>query len=508
MGEEFLESTLVDVASHADVGVVRAGALPVDIKSALVAETIGLLPAEGFLFSTVKSFESRMLKRSLSHFENELIAVPANGVVASGFSAQADRHTDIGAWAMTPHAAQLAHPPLVWIGSSMILEGVSVMPGGRRARNADGIELDIKFVPPISANRAYVDSSTVRYFENRRVRMRGAVEEAHGKSVFVARTIWPDDFALDPSKLTIGSLRDAADIAGFVCQRDTPNTAVEARLLWERRPSQVREWKQKPVIGFVLNGAQSSGNASLGGHFAVATGRVGNNGEWCAWAVNNFYSLDSVNDKGIFAATVPMDKYLMDLNSGQQYYRPSYMLVAILSNQRTAAAFQGGVQRVFNHFYRQDFQYCHATANCAGISIDVFDSLGWRIPKRGAAVSFTSIAASAYVLAKNRSFAKSRKIFDYLKAEQTRLLPAVAFEAAGQDLLQIVGATGMPERALSAYEEQLRTDVEAILLIRIPQVPSGRAIGSAPAFSFDEFRSRMRHEPCAIPPPVSDFMPR
>jgi len=69
--------------------------------------------------------------------------------------------------------------------------------------------------------------------------------------------------------------------------------------------------------------------------------------------VNNFYNLDSFSEKGTIAAPVTMDNYLMDINSGQSYYRPSYMLVAVLNHPRTAVAYQGGVQRVFNHFYQE-----------------------------------------------------------------------------------------------------------------------------------------------------------
>jgi hypothetical protein len=186
-----------------------------------------------------------------------------------------------------------------------------------------------------------------------------------------------------------------------------------------------------------------------------------------------------------------MDNYLMDLNSGQQYYRPSTMLVAVLNDGRTAVAYQGGVQRVFNHFYRHDFRYRHAAANCTGISVDVFEALGWHIPKRGPTAPLTSLGAYAYVAGKDMSLAGGRKIYDYLNEEQTRLLPAVAFDAIGQDLLRIVGADGAAPRALSAYEQQLKNDVEAILLVRIPQIPSSRAMGAAPVFSFDEFRSRV-----------------
>ena len=71
-----------------------------------------------------------------------------------------------------------------------------------------------------------------------------------------------------------------------------------------------------------------------------------------------------------------------------------------------------------------------------------------------------------------------------------RLYPAVAFEAAGNDLMQLVGAAAGPKRELSGFEKQLQGDVEAIMLVRIPQVPSSRAMGSNPVFSFDEFMKR------------------
>jgi hypothetical protein len=185
-----------------------------------------------------------------------------------------------------------------------------------------------------------------------------------------------------------------------------------------------------------------------------------------------------------------MDNYLMDVNSGQSYYRPSYMLVAVLNNARTAVAYQGGVQRVFNHFYRHDFSYRHAQANCAGISVDVFKALGWQVPERGPTSQLKAVGAYAYLAAKDMSLASGRKIYDYLTEEQVRLYPAVAFEALGDDLLQLVGARPGLARSLSGFERQLQSDVEALVLVRIPQIPSSRVMGSNPVFSFDEFMQR------------------
>jgi len=469
-------------------------ASPAGLKGALESEYIGLLPGEGFRMRTGKCTDCKVAKQSLWYFENEPIAVPGTNATVSGFSPGVDRNSDVAQWAKAAQAAQLDHPSVVWIGAPNILEGATVLPGAQRVRTAGGEELDIRLVPKIATNLSYANGDTAAWLSGREVRMRGALETAHGKDVFVARTIWPSDFAFQSATMQSRPLQKPQDLGAFVREPVKDARGIETRLVWERNPGQPRDWKQKPVLGFVLNGAQGDDDESLGGHFAVATGRIGDRGEWSNWAVNNFYNLDAFSEKGIVAATLPMDNYLMDLNSGQQYYRPSTMLVAVLSNTRTAAAFQGGVQRVFNHFYRHDFQYRHASANCAGISVDVFDALGWHIPKRGPTAPAKSLAAYAYVAATDGSLRSGRKIYDYLNEEQTRLLPAVAFEAMGLDLLQIVGAGATAQRALSPYEQQLRSDIEAIFLVRIPQVPSSRALGAAPVFSFDEFRARVPEE--------------
>ncbi|VXB13702.1 hypothetical protein [Massilia sp. 9I] len=461
------------------------------VKAALESEYIGLLPGESFRLRKGKCTDCQVPKQGLWYFENELIAVPGTGAAVSGFTPGVDRNSDVAKWAAAGQTAQLQHPSMVWIGAPSILEGAVMLPGAQRARTAGGKELDIRLVPKIATNLSYANGDTADWLSGREVRIRGALDATGGKDVFVARTIWPSDFAFRPAGWASKPLQKPSDLNAFVREPIKDARGIETRLVWERKPGQARDWKQKPVLGFILNGAQGDDDESLGGHFAIATGRIGDRGEWSNWAVNNFYNLDSFSEKGIVAATLPMDNYLMDLNSGQQYYRPSYMLVAVLNDTRTAAAFQGGVQRVFNHFYRHDFQYRHASANCAGISVDVFDALGWHIPKQGPTAPFKSLAAYAYVAAKDGSLQSGRKIYDYLNEEQTRLLPAVAFEAMGQDLLQLVGAGGAVQRKLSPYEQQLSKDVEAIFLVRIPQVPSSRAAGSAPVFSFDEFRARV-----------------
>ena len=80
---------------------------------------------------------------------------------------------------------------------------------------------------------------------------------------------------------------------------------------------------------------------------------------------------------------------------------------------------------------------------------------------------------------------KGRKIYDYLTEDQVRLYPALTFDIMGNDLLNLV--QGKTTRPLSAYEQSLADNIEAILFVRIPQIPSSRVAGLAPVYSFDEY---------------------
>lgn len=469
----------------------QAGApAPAGVRHALEGGRLGLLPAEQFRLDTGKCSDCPTLKQGLWYFQDEMLALPKAAAQMSGYANTVDMVADVRAWSATKDAATLAHPGLVWLGAPQIFDDVTLQKGGMQLRDSAGGGATLELVPKIKANLSYWNGSSAAYFADRPLRMRGTLKQEGDKSTFVARTIWPKDFALDDKK-ALEPLARTESLASFVQDaKGGASSPFATRLLWERKGGSARQWQDKPVIGVMLNGAQGDDDEAFGGHFAIATGHVGKQGDWSDWMVNNFYNLDSFSEKGIIAATVPMDNYLMDLNSGQQYYRPSYMLVAVLNNPRTAAAYQGGVQRVFNHFYRHDFTYKHAGANCAGISLDVFKALGWNIPTRGPTGNMKALGAYAYLSVKDRSLASGRKIYDYLTEEQIRLYPAVAFEAAGNDLMQLVGAAPGNARALSQFEKQLQSDVEALVLVRIPQIPSSRVMGSNPVFSFDEFMAR------------------
>ena len=86
------------------------------------------------------------------------------------------------------------------------------------------------------------------------------------------------------------------------------------------------------------------------------------------------------------------------------------------------------------------------------------------------------------------SIESGRQSYDYFVTEQTDLFPFAAFDAAGRDLLGRI-AGGGPSG--TRYESMLSDDIEAVIFVRIPQIPSSRAFGQAPVQSIDEYNDRV-----------------
>jgi hypothetical protein len=461
-------------------------------EPALAAGSQGLYPSTDFRAVSGDCSDCATLPQARWYFKKDLIAVPRPGVEIAGMTRGITAQEDVRRW-FAGGGRDAARPSLVWIGSPDLIVNARLDPAGRRLTLPDGSEASFRLTAKIPENRSYYDAKTTAFFSRRSLRIRGRVEEgAGGARAVEARTIWPEDYVFDFARMKPAPL-GAGETLDALVRREVDGTRdrFETRLLWERNPGAARAWDGRAVLGVLLNGAQGDDDEAHGGHFAIVTGRFGPGGQWADWMVNNFYNLDSFSEKGIVAAMVPMDNYQMDLNSGQSYYRPSYMLVAVLKSDRAAYAYQGAIQRVFNRFYRHDFVYDHAAANCAGISIETLRSLGWNIPERGPTSYLKAVAAYPYMSVKEMSLESGRKAYAYLKEEQTRLYPAVAFSAIGGDLLELVGAVPGRQREASAFEKVLREDVEAILYVRIPQLPSSRAYGTFPVASIDEYMKRV-----------------
>jgi hypothetical protein len=463
------------------------------VSNALEEAQLGLLPAQAFRLTTGQCTDCPTVKQGLWYFQQETIAVPKTG--ASGFDRRLSAQQDVQQWAQTRQGQpEGSHPPLLWLGSPQVARGTLGADGNTLQQGNSALPLTL--VEKIPSNLSYYNADSLRFFAGRSLKARGQLKNGQ----FTARTLWPEDFnlahAAAPKPLQASETLEqlVRTSSSQVKQPKQPSQSaqqLQTRTLWSRSGEAV-SLAGKPVLAMILNGAQGDDDEAHGGHFAIATGKFGPRGEWDSWLVNNFYNLDSQSEKGILAATLPLDSYQADLNSGQSWYRPSDLLVAVLRQERSPALYQEAISRVFNHFYRHDFHYRHASANCAGLSLETLRSLGWQVPLQGSTSRLKAIAALPYMTLKDRSLDSGRKAYDYLVAEKTSLYPFVAFTAAGNDLLQRLSqAPRQADRSRTPYETMLADDLEALVYIHLPQFPSSRAQGQAPIASLDEYMSRV-----------------
>jgi hypothetical protein len=528
------------IAIMATVDLALAAPLPATTGD------FGLFPASHFRVVDGRCADCGLPPPARFYFEREPIAVPAPGWPVAGFSRGVTAFDDVRAWAAARSAgAPPDYPPLVWVAAPTILRGATLAPDGRTLATTDG-PLAVAPVPKIPLNRSYWDGSTIAWLgaPGRRITVRGV---AVGNSM-VVRTAWPDDFTLggiapplapaaadsgaagaesarsggsdaEPSRTaptrTPDGRQDSAHAKALrTLMRELPDGGARApyaaMTLWQR-PGASDDWTGRSVLAFVVDGAQGDDDEAHGGHFAIATGRIRADGAIGDWLVNNFYSLDIESEKGILAAPVPLDNYLGDLNSGQGWYRPSYIVVAVLNDARAAELVQSALGRVYHQFWRHQLVYYHPTDNCTSISIDTLRALGLRVPERGPTSRLAAWAGFPFHVVRDRSIAKAKLGFDYLVADQTRLMPAAALEEI-YALLRGLGEARTTAAGDDAKEGTLATllaaDLDAIAFLRLPQFPSSRAFGAAPAVTTWEYRSRVPEDPALaqiVPVPPRPF---
>ncbi|HEX6735492.1 MAG TPA: hypothetical protein VF096_11835, partial [Azonexus sp.] len=339
----------------------------------------GLYPAEHFRIVRGDAAAGATLPQALWYFRDETVAVPASGQPLAGFDRQRRLVDDLAAWhGRTAIGAEDGYPPLVWLGSPDALHQARLAADGLTLTTADGGPLPLQLAPRLPLNRSWFDAGSLAFFHGQPLKLRGT-RMADG---FVARTFWPERFALPAAAETRAMAADPAALGEWLRAPDPARAPFAVESVW-RRPGSPELAAGQPLLGLMLNGAQGDDDEAHSGHFALMTGRIGKAGAIDDWLVNNFYALDSESEKGILAAPVPLDNYLGDVNSGQAWYRPSWLLVARLREVRTAVHLQAAVGRVYNHFYRHQFAYHHARANCTGISVSTARALGWQVPARG-----------------------------------------------------------------------------------------------------------------------------
>ena len=469
------------------VGIASAVAPP---------RAFGLYPASGFRLTTGRCADCPTIAQALWYFQRETIAVPKPGSKVASFALRVSVAQDLEGWlAARPTQAPPELPPLVWVAAP------DVITGARLSANAATLSLGTAMLPAsltpkIALNRSYFDASSAAFFCQRPLKIRGQRDAG----TLVMRTLWPEDFRLEsqpPAEALVPELPSPLALRALV--RADPaggaRSPFAASTLWQRDRTPQAVPTGRAVLGIMLNGAQGDDDEAHAGHFALVTGRTQDDGAIGDWLVNNFYALDSESEKGILAAPVPLDNYLADLNSGQGWYRPSHMLVAVLAEERAAVLVQSALNRVYNQFWRHQLRYRHATMNCTGISIDVLRALGWDVPVRGPANRLVAALGFPYFAMKERSIAKAALAVDYLSEDMTRLMPAAAFEEAGADLIAMAASTENPGRARRSLAAMLAKDLDALLFVRFPQFPSSRAFGDAPAITPWEFHSRVPSEP-------------
>jgi hypothetical protein len=473
------------------------------VAPANVEGWLGLYPAAEFTVGVGGAVPAS--RQAAWYFRDETIAVPRAGRPVAGFEKGVHTFDDIAHWAAArPAVAPLDFPPLVWVAAPQQIRHARMVDDGREVASL-GQTMPLRLVPKIALNRSYADASSMAFFASRQLALRGTAT-AEG---FTARTVWPEDFRLGPNAPPLRSLPPGSPAEALrALMREEPQGGAQspyaAMTLW-RRPGSTDDWVGRPVLGLMVNGAQGDDDEAHGGHFAIVSGRVQADGSIGDWLVNNFYSLDVESEKGIIAAPVPLDNYLADLNSGQGWYRPSTMLVAVLNDERAAVLVQSALNRVFNQFYRHQLVYYHPNQNCASISVDTLRALGWEVPRRGPSSRVLAWAAYPFIALRDRSIGKAKLGFDYLRTDQTRLMPAAALEEAFASLLALQAGTAGAQGRLAQW---LAQDVQALAFVRFPQFPSSRAFGDAPAVTTWEYRTRIPNDPALaqiVPVPPRPF---
>jgi len=172
------------------------------------------------------------------------------------------------------------------------------------------------------------------------------------------------------------------------------------------------------------------------------------------------------------------------------------MLVAVLRRPRLALAVQEALQETMLRLYCGAVEFDLARFNSTAMTIDPLRALGWRIPRTGPTSRIAGIFTAPFATLARLSLRAGRNLYATLAQERTRLLPRVAFEVAGHDLLYLAGGAALESRGeLTAFERMLVEDVEAILFVHLPQVPSSRRFGTYPVVSLLSYGAALLADP-------------
>ncbi len=463
----------------------------------------GPYPASDFVIAL--GSQAALSPSAAWYFADDYIATPRAGIAVTPFARATRAFADVARSAGIDGAGR---PPMLWVGAPLVLRDAQIAADGGSVHSG-GTDHPLALVPKLALNRSYFDASSAHFLASRPLTLRGEMRD----DTFVMRSAWPQDFALDANAvLQALPAGDTSQFALRALMRSTDDGGARepfAASLVHLRDGAPRAWTGKPVLVIMVNGAQGDDDEAWGGHFAIGTGVAGADGAIGDVLVNNFYSLDIVSEKGILAAPVPLDRYLADLNSGQGWYRPSFLAVAVLDDARATLQIQDAFNRVFQQFWRHQLVYQHATMNCAGISVDTLRALGLPVAARGAASYALGWLAVPYALVKYRSIDQARIAYEYMTEDRTRLLPAAAFEEITAAVLRLAQQGARPGDGPLA--QALAAHIVAVELLRVPQWPSSRKFGSWPVVTPAEYYGKVPRDPAdaqIVPVPPREFPDR
>jgi hypothetical protein len=163
-----------------------------------------------------------------------------------------------------------------------------------------------------------------------------------------------------------------------------------------------------------------------------------------------------------------------------------------LKDERTASQLQERYRELYAKYYSHEVVFDRLKKPCTGLIMDEVRGGGWNVPMRGGSDALSAGLLAAIMTIGSMDRAAGREIWNYMRQETTRLAPRSAFEAVGQDILNLGGAGGSSvDRPLTDFEKMLQEDLEALLFVRLPQIPSSRAFGRDPAGTITEYFGRV-----------------
>ena len=165
----------------------------------------------------------------------------------------------------------------------------------------------------------------------------------------------------------------------------------------------------------------------------------------------------------------------------------------VMKDERTPLRFQEKFKDAYADYYAQRTKYDKTTNPCTALIVDPVRSEGWRVPETGKTPSLIAHAIAKLASLGAKDPEMEAGLYQVLRQEATHLYPRAAFTSAAGDVLTMTGAYGVEPvgREYNELEKAIQDDLEAVYWVRLPQIPSSRALGRDPAGGFLDYFGRV-----------------